>query len=341
MRMILLILFAALFVVSASILIAQAVQNKHDKEADDLASYLAGLTGDTTVEPPVSSDPGTEPGTEPGVDPGMDPGTEPGTVPVDPGTADTDPVIDPPETTPVDTKKPDDTTNKTDDTTKKPSDTTKTPAVDNGPSQGNNKDPGSVNIEALKQRNKDVCGWIYINGPSVNYPLIHYKDNEYYLRRNWLGQQSNPGCIMVEALNKPDFSEFNTIIYGHNIRANTFFGQLDNYLGGEAGKWNYSKGYEFWKKYPTIKIYTEKEILTYKIYAVYITSTTSTTFTVGQKGSEAKQRYIDYGIKNSVYDTGLVPTVNDRVITLSTCDNTGSYDNRIIIQAYLTNSASR
>lgn len=330
MRMVLLILFAALFVVSAAILIAQAVQKHQDDEANRLAEYYATMTDDTTNEPPASTGPSTsEPavGSDNGTtDSSSDPGTVPGSdsnVPTDTQTAGTSAPAD-------------DTTNKSDETTKAPSS-----GSDASPSQGNNKDPGNVNVEALQKVNKDVCGWIYINGPSVNYPLIHYKDNNYYLRRNWLGQKSNPGCIMVEATNNPDFSEFNTIIYGHNIRANTFFGQIDKYMGGEAGKWDISKGYEFWKKYHEIRIYTEKEILTYDIYAVYITSTDSTTFLVGMTNKNTKQNYINYGINNSVYDTGIVPTVNDRVITLSTCDNTGSYDNRLVVQAVLTNSESR
>ena len=320
--MILLILFAALFVVSAAILIAQLVQDRQDDEADSLAEYYATMTDDTTNEPPASTEPSTsEPviGTDEGsTAPSSDQGTVPG--------SETD--------VPTDTQSP---TTDTPGTSDKSDDN----SSDSTPTQGGNKDPGDVNIAALKKANKDVYGWIYIEGPGVNYPLIHYKNNEYYLRRNWLGQKSNKGCIYIETQNKADMSDFNTIIYGHNIysdKSRPFFGQLDDYLGGEKGKWDLKKGYEYWKKHHTIKIYTEKEVLTYSIYAVYVTPTTSTTYTIGQQSKASKQSYVDYGIKNSVYDTGIVPTVNDRVITLSTCDNTGSYDNRIVIQAVLTST---
>ncbi len=324
MRLILLILFAALFVVSAAILIAQMVQDRQDDEADSLAEYYATMTDDTTNEPSASSEPSTS-----------DNVTDPSDGTTEPSATDSGSESDVPTDTEAPATDTSDTSGSSDDTTKSPSSSVTTPT------QGSNKDPGDVNVTALKKANKDVCGWIYIEGPGVNYPLIHYKDNDYYLRRNWLGQKSNKGCIYIETQNKADLSDFNTIIYGHNIysdKSRPFFGQLDDYLGGEKGKWDLKKGYEYWKQHHTVKIYTEKEVLTYSIYAVYITPTTSTTYTIGQQSKASKQSYIDYGIKNSVYDTGIVPTVNDRVITLSTCDNTGSYDNRIVIQAVLTST---
>lgn len=324
MRLILLILFAALFVVSAAILIAQMVQDRQDDEADSLAEYYATMTDDTTNEPSASSEPSTS-------DNVTDPSDGTTEAPASDSGSESD--------VPTDTEAP---ATDTSDTSGSPDETTKAPSSSvTTPTQGSNKDPGDVNVAALKKANKDVCGWIYIEGPGVNYPLIHYKDNDYYLRRNWLGQKSNKGCIYIETQNKADLSDFNTIIYGHNIysdKSRPFFGQLDDYLGGEKGKWDLKKGYEYWKQHHTIKIYTETEVLTYEIYAVYITPTTSTTYTIGQQSKASKQSYIDYGIKNSVYDTGIVPTVNDRVITLSTCDNTGSYDNRIVIQAVLTDT---
>ena len=38
-----------------------------------------------------------------------------------------------------------------------------------------------VNFEELKKINKDVIGWIFIDGTQINYPILQGKDNEYYL----------------------------------------------------------------------------------------------------------------------------------------------------------------
>ena len=197
---------------------------------------------------------------------------------------------------------------------------------------------GSISIKNLKSYNSDVIGWIYIGGSrsgtvNVSEPIIYYKDNDYYLRRTWLKNKANDGCIFMEHMCEPDFSGFNTIIYGHRLRSEKMFGKLGDF----AKKAN-------WEKDPFIYIYTEDRMLMYKIYSVYRVPVSGMTYQVGFGGDSSKQEFINYTLKQAMYDTSTIPTVNDRILTLSTCTgDTGNdkYAERFIVQAMLVSETVR
>ena len=46
------------------------------------------------------------------------------------------------------------------------------------------KDASSTGFETLQHLNKDVCGWISLDGTKVDYPLLQSQDNIKYLDRN-------------------------------------------------------------------------------------------------------------------------------------------------------------
>lgn len=180
----------------------------------------------------------------------------------------------------------------------------------------------AVDINKYKKVNSDVIGWIYIVGTDIYYPLLHYTDNEYYLRRSWKTKEySRGGVIFMECKCEPDFSDYNTIIYGHRMRNETMFGKL---------KYFNSKSY--WKKHPSVYIITESGVDRYDIYAAYEVSTDGETYKLYFGNDEAKQEYIDFTLRSSVINTGIVPTVNDKLLTLSTCSGNG-YETRWIVQA--------
>ena len=53
------------------------------------------------------------------------------------------------------------------------------------------------------------------------------------------------------------------------------------------------------------------------------------------KDDEDKREFLDECIKQSIYKIDVVPSINDRILTLSTCTNTGGYSTRWVDQARL------
>lgn len=177
------------------------------------------------------------------------------------------------------------------------------------------------NLEPLREVNEDVLGWIVIPDTKLDYPLMRGEDNDYYLKRNWEGKSNVAGSIFMEQLNDKDFRHFNTVIYGHRMKNGTMFGSLKNYA---------SKSY--WEKHPYLYILDDAGVHRYEIFSVYEATLEENTYQIGFADDESKQTFIDNCIGYSDIDTGVVPTVEDRIITLSTCIGAG-YDSRWVVQA--------
>lgn len=64
----------------------------------------------------------------------------------------------------------------------------------------------------------------------MDYPIVQSEDNSTYLMRNPRGEYSLSGSIFMDYMNQKDFSDFNTIIYGHHMDGGAMFGDFDQYL---------------------------------------------------------------------------------------------------------------
>ena len=78
--------------------------------------------------------------------------------------------------------------------------------------------PTQKDPEALKELmliNPDIIGWLTIPGTHIDYPLAQGEDNVMYVNRDAKGEYSQSGCLFLDCQNAVDFSDFNSIIYGH------------------------------------------------------------------------------------------------------------------------------
>ena len=93
--------------------------------------------------------------------------------------------------------------------------------------------PVSVDFQKLKEENSDIIAWIYCEDTPINYPVVLAKDNSYYLHRKINGDYGFAGTLFADYRNKGDFSDNNTIIYGHNMKNDTMFGTITEYRNQE------------------------------------------------------------------------------------------------------------
>ena len=87
----------------------------------------------------------------------------------------------------------------------------------------------NMDFAALQEVNSDVLGWILIPNTVISYPLVQGNNNQYYLNHTWKKWTSVVGAIFLECQNSPDFSDFNTVIYGHRMNNGSMFASLKNY----------------------------------------------------------------------------------------------------------------
>lgn len=202
--------------------------------------------------------------------------------------------------------------------------------VENQPESSKPRDPmldklGELSLKNLQEVNPDVVGWITIPDTDVNYPILQTGDNRFYLNKTWKKQASTVGSIFMECQNRADLSQFNTLIYGHNMKDGSMFSVLRSYL--EQGP--------YWEEHPYVYIAVENDVRRYDIYAAYEVGVWEITYGLEIEKEEDKQEFIDFGVSKSKIDTGVVPTVEDDVLTLSTCTGNGNAatGTRWVIQA--------
>ena len=185
-----------------------------------------------------------------------------------------------------------------------------------------------IDFEALFEKNPDIYAWIVIEGTGIEYPVLqHPTDDDYYLNHTVDHVSGLPGSIYTEGkYNRKDFSDRNTMIYGHNMKNGTMFGLLDKY-----------KNPAYMKEHDTIVIYTPEHIYTYKIFAA-ITYDNRHIMNYFDFSTEAgMQSYLDairsVNNLNTYIDDTVEVTSSDRIITLSTCN--GNKKQRFLVEAVL------
>ena len=183
---------------------------------------------------------------------------------------------------------------------------------------------GAVDLSALRGVNSDILGWITIPDTDLSYPVVDGRDNRYYLNHTWSGERNAAGAIFLEMNCASDFSDFNVILYGHRMHNNMMFGTLRFY-----------DNLEYWKEHPRVYLFTDDSVRVYDIFAAMETPVDSPTYSFGLTEETDKQAFIDYAVEASVLDTGIVPTTEDSILTLSTCTQQGGPQSRWVVQAVL------
>ncbi len=181
----------------------------------------------------------------------------------------------------------------------------------------------SMDLAALRQVNPDVLGWILIPDTRISYPLLQGTDNNYYLERTWDRQSNAMGSIFLEYLNQPDLTDYNTIVYGHNMNDGSMFAGIREF-----------RDQEFWKTHPYVYILSDQGVYRYEIFSAYQASVKSSTYGLDFSGDGDRAAFLHHAAANSVIETGIEPELTDRVLTLSTCNGAG-YATRWVVHARL------
>ena len=184
-----------------------------------------------------------------------------------------------------------------------------------------------IDFEALTETNPDVYAWITIPGTEVDYPILQRVDDDsYYLTHTIEGKEAPEGAIYTESLNDQDFTDPNTVIYGHNMRNDSMFGSLHLF-----------EDRDFFDEHRDLTIYLPDQILHYRIFAAYNYDNRHILKSFDFQDEAQYQGYLDSIFQmrsmSSNLDTSISVDSSDRIVTLSTCN--GNDDQRYLVQAVL------
>lgn len=172
--------------------------------------------------------------------------------------------------------------------------------------------PITVDFELLRKTNDDVVAWLYCKNTMINYPVAQAEDNDYYLHRLLNGNYNRAGTLFMECTNQKDFSDWNTLIYGHNMKNNTMFGTLTDY-----------NDQEYYDEHPVWYLLTPNGDYRIELISGFVTDTSSEIYSIPHT-MEAKDELVDSIMRKSTFKTNATISSEDKLITFSTC--TYEYD---------------
>lgn len=181
-------------------------------------------------------------------------------------------------------------------------------AAGSGTAAGPMTAPIAVDFQGLKAVNEDVCGWIYCEGTPIDYPVVQGEDNALYLRHNYEGSYNTAGSIFVEAGNRPDFADSNTIIYGHHMKNGSMFACLDHWADQA-----------FYEAHPIMWLLTPEQDYKIVLFSGYTTSATSDTYTIFEGPGGELDDYLARCSEQSDFRAEVEPDGEGRYVLLSTC----------------------
>lgn len=184
-----------------------------------------------------------------------------------------------------------------------------------------------VDFDKLMQENPDTVAWLRFDQPSIiSYPVVKSADNNEYLTKTFSANDNKLGAIFMDMKNKSDFSDRNTMIYGHNLK-----------VGGEM--FSQLKKYEeesFYKEHPNFYIYTpDGKTRTYTVFSAAVVKDTADQYNLTYATDEAFESYLKMCKEDSAYDTGTEVNAQSQIVSLSTCTNVRE-DERFLLQGVLT-----
>ncbi|MBR4123753.1 MAG: class B sortase [Clostridia bacterium] len=188
--------------------------------------------------------------------------------------------------------------------------------------------------EILLRQNGDFKGWIKLGNTKIDNPIYQTDNNEYYLDHNLNRKKSAYGALYFDCRNTiaNDRIDQNLVIYGHEMKNGSMFGQLKKL-----------RSLDFYKQNPTIEFSTLYSEGTYKIYSIFVLNAVKADDggkiynILGQDFAikSSFDRWVNDALSRSLINTTVDVEFGDEIITLVTC--TDDFPNaRFVVMARKT-----
>lgn len=164
--------------------------------------------------------------------------------------------------------------------------------------------PLSVNFPYLQGISQDVIAWIYCEDTPISYPVVLSADNSDYLYRLLDGTSNPSGTLFMDCRNTGEFSETNSIIYGHNMKDGSMFASIEKYCTQE-----------YYDAHPVMYLLTpEGDYLLELIAGQTVSADDESIYATELSPEDAGKR-----MERSDFRAEVQLEQGDRFVTLSTC----------------------
>ena len=185
--------------------------------------------------------------------------------------------------------------------------------------------------------NKNIECWIYIPNTNIDYPVMRpakWADNQYFLNHDVYKHRSSAGSIYMPAKIKGyEDKDMHLIVIGHHMKNGLMFSSLVNY-----------KDKSYFEAAPYIYLYYPDRTEKWQIYSPYHTTQADTIYNMPyEAGTVLYQKLLQDIESKKAYDTATNgPSVNEPLLTLTTCDRTSTEgkNGRFVVNAKLVKTVT-
>ena len=202
---------------------------------------------------------------------------------------------------------------------------TQTPAPEPTHTARPSTDPTPEPVEEalpLLKINPDTVGWLQV-GKIIDMPVVQ-RDNDFYLHHNFLGESVYEGTIFLDEDCSIWPRDEHLVLYGHNMRNGSIFGDLDRF-----------RDLKYLKANSIVSFDTLYEEGLYVVIGVFdISAETEDVDYIDillfNFEEEEFEEFIGEVRERSFYDIPVDVRYGDRLLTLVTCSYT-LYDGRLLV----------
>ena len=177
-----------------------------------------------------------------------------------------------------------------------------------------------VDFKTLREKNQDTVGWLYVGSCGISYPIVQGEDNDYYMHHTFENTANASGAIIMDYRDNKYMKDWNTFIYGHNMKNGSMFGSLKKLLKDET----------LVEQDPYIYVYLPGYIYRYKIFSYYKDKPDSKMYWTADNLQEYRQ-YIRDALSLSVKNLNVETSEENNMVTLVTCSGSGEGKMRFFV----------
>lgn len=182
--------------------------------------------------------------------------------------------------------------------------------------------------DELVATNPDVAGWLDIYGTHISYPLVQGSNDSEYLNKDASGAYSLSGSLFLDARNAPDFTDFNTVIYGHHMDRDAMFGEIGNFADAE-----YFNAREYGSLYVGKGPDAGTTFGLRNVAFIHADAYDGAIYRPGVAGAAEQQAYLAHLLAQATNKRALDANAADgeRIVLLSTCSDASANARSIVV----------
>ena len=181
------------------------------------------------------------------------------------------------------------------------------------------EDDGS-SFENLQSVNPEVAGWLTVYETHIDYPFTQAEDNQKYINTDVEGEYSLAGSIFLDYRNRKDFSDFNSILYGHHMAENAMFGDLADF-----------KDEKFFDSHRYGNLYFDGENHQIEFFAFLEVNAYDSEIYNPAVSENKRQEYLNRIFQEALHQRETEVDITNRLVLLSTCTSESTNGRHILV----------